>query len=223
MDLPKFVYLLNSKKLYFPSAERLEDKHEGSIFLFQKEIELREMTETRLANLLPILSDMRREQLKCTFISCWHRNNSDSQAMWKIFCGEKQGVAMVTSYQKLASCVNLNLYVIGCVAYDNSDPLPNNLIAPFMQKRKAFAYEQEVRIIANLYTSPDFRDKNGQFCPTREHLALPIDLAKLIETIYVHPDADRLYFQIIESLVSKYAPKLKDRVKWSEMKALPGY
>ena len=222
MDLSKFIYLLDSKKLYLPSAERLEDKHEGSIFLFQKERELKALAERGLANLLPILSDMRREQLKCTFISCWHRNDFDSHAMWRIYCGPKEGVAIMTSYHKLSQRVNNN-YAMGLVQYENQDPIAGNLIAPFMQKRKAFLYEQEVRLVANLYGSPDFRDETGKFRPSRQHLALPVDLTKLVEKIYVHPEADDLYFQVTKSSVLKYAPELNDRVEWSEMKSTPRY
>src|ERR1035438_8989321 len=103
MDLPKFIYLLESKKLYLPSAERLEDKHEGSAFLFQKEKEQKLCAERGLREVIPIISEMRQEQLKCTFISCWHKNNSDSHAMWRIYCGPERGVAIVTSYLKLRS------------------------------------------------------------------------------------------------------------------------
>ena len=222
MDLPKFINLLDSKKLYLPSAERLEDKHEGSIFLFQKEREQKTYSEKGLPHLIPLLSEVRRELLKCVFISCWHHNQSDSHAMWRIYCNPKQGVAIRTSYRKLSDRVN-DLYVMGLVNYDNQDPLSANLVAPFMQKRAAFTYEQEVRIVGNLHTSRDFRDKNGKFCPSSKHLTIPVILAELIEKIYVHPEADELYFQVVKSLVNKYAPELNACVAWSEMKAEPIY
>jgi hypothetical protein len=223
MDLPKFFYLLDAKRLYLPSAERLGDKHEGSVFWFQKEIEQKVCVERGLMETIAITSEMRQAQPKCTFISCWHKNNYDSHAMWKIYCGPKQGVAIMTSYLNLSKFVNLGLYAMGCVTYDNPGPLPDNHFAPFMQKRKAFEYEQEVRIVANLYTSPDFRDENGKFRPSKQHLALPVDLEKLVEKIYIHPEADDLYFRVVKSLVSKHAPELNDRVEWSEMKAPPIY
>ena len=222
MDLPKFIYLLDSKKLYLPSAERLGDKHEGSVFWFQKETEQKVCAERGLMDTIPTIAEIRQAQPKCTFISCWHKINSDSHAMWKIYCGSKQGVAITTSYLKLSNFVNLGLYAMGCVTYDNSDPLPDNFIAQFMQKRKAFTYEQEVRIVANLFTCPEFW-KNGKFCPSRDHLTIPVTLAELIEKIYVHPEADNHYFQAVESLVLKHAPEMKDRVEWSEMRNPPAY
>lgn len=222
MDLPRFIYLLESKKLYLPSAERLEDKHEGSIFLSQKEREEKAFAEKGLPQLVPVMSEMRREQLKCTFISCWHHNQTDSHAMWRIYCSLKQGVAIRTTYLKLRNQVN-ELYVMGLVNYGNEDPLSADRVAPFMQKRQAFEYEQEMRIVGNLHSSPDFRDKNGNFRPTRQHLDIPIDLVRLVETIYVHPEADELYFQVVKSLVTKYAPELNERVEWSVMRSPPVY
>jgi hypothetical protein len=211
--------------LYLPSAERLGDKHEGSIFWFQKEMEQKMCAERGLMDTIAITSEMRQAQPKCTFISCWHRNSSDSHAMWKIYCGPERGVAITTSYIKLINLI-LNFkpgcYAVGCVDYNNSYPISDNRKAPFFQKRKAFVYEQEVRIVANLYTCPEFW-KNGKFFPSRQHLALPVVLTELIEKIYVHPEADDLYFQIVKSLVLKHAPELNGRVEWSEMKAPPVY
>jgi hypothetical protein len=38
-----------------------------------------------------------------TYVSCWMLREDESDAMWKLYCGNHQGVAIRTTYEKLAA------------------------------------------------------------------------------------------------------------------------
>lgn len=102
MSFTKFVSLLTKKSLFFARADKLGDPFEGS--LSQVNIDLRpeiyknnlpEEYQKLLAN---FIKDLRRFVL----VNCWHENEYESDAMWKLYSGDRDGVAIRTDFQSLA-------------------------------------------------------------------------------------------------------------------------
>jgi hypothetical protein len=81
----------------------------------------------------------------------------------------------------------------------------------FFYKREAFRYEQEYRVVV---VDPDSE-------PARAGKLIDVDVAKLIEEIYVQPDAASWFVEVVESLCERYAPVLKARIKQSAMATKP--
>jgi len=91
MDFTKFIALLNSSCLFFSRVDRFDDPFEGSwptINVLERE---------RVPQNLPFdqhemyLQGTRRSPdrsqavLKLTAVNCWHENEHESAAMWKIY------------------------------------------------------------------------------------------------------------------------------------------
>ena len=98
------------------------------------------------------IATRRRNRTYSTHASCW-RWGLEPDGMWRLYCGEKEGVALQTTFarleQSLEEALKTEPLLIGKVQYGNyesmhpfTDPLDH-----IMYKREAFAFEQEVRIL----------------------------------------------------------------------------
>jgi len=108
MDLAKLVSLLERRELFLPSVEILGDPHEGSMPLpsaeardamFEEAEKLLEGAEPKeIRKLLgEAMNSNKRfmERLRrFTYVSCWHMNEHESEAMWRLYCTGRSGVAV---------------------------------------------------------------------------------------------------------------------------------
>ncbi|HEV2436356.1 MAG TPA: hypothetical protein VG077_10190 [Verrucomicrobiae bacterium] len=218
MDLPKLIYLLDRRKLYLSRADKFDDRHEGATPLIQKIWERQKDPKNS-----ETFAAFRCRQREWTFISCWSHCDHESHALWRIYCGPKQGVAVCSQYFKLVKLKNPKVedIMVGLVDYGRNEPIPLNTLVPFFRKRQAFAYEQEARFVANIYRCLDVHDETGKLLTPRPCLEIPLDLSAFIETIRIHPEADADYINVVKSLVKRYAPELMSRVELSEMAGPP--
>ena len=135
-----------------------------------------------------------------TFINCWHENEYESEAMWKLYTiSLEQGIAIKTNYKRLYTSLGKSpSLVIGRINYidfDNNFAGVNN---SFWFKRKSFEHEREVRVICCDRSSQDDLGK-----------LIPVDLNKLIDKIYVSPTSQVWFKELVEDLLSKYNIKKK--------------
>lgn len=195
LDLPKFISLLDTKKLHLSRADLLNDPHEGATLTHKK------YCEEQSARLK-----------KSFFISSWHTNEEESYAMWKLYAEKNQGVAIQTSYKKLTEAIAEPDIFIGLVKYQNyvAEPINENYEC-FMYKRLFFEYEREVRIIKQV----DADNYQGQI---PEGILVDVDLQKLIECVYVNPYTADWYYEVIKSIISKYYPPLIACLTWSSLR-----
>jgi hypothetical protein len=85
LDLAKLLALLSDKKLHFARADVFQDRHEGSVTNSMMEalkVQLADRTE-----LSKTLSRFRKLVKENTFVSCWCIE-PESEAMWKLYCGD---------------------------------------------------------------------------------------------------------------------------------------
>jgi hypothetical protein len=82
-----------------------------------------------------------------TYINCWHINNNESDAMWKIYGPSGENVAIKSTVGALKTSLKDGTPVcIGKVNY-NEDEIPGeNLYWPVTFKRKPFRHEEELRL-----------------------------------------------------------------------------
>lgn len=155
-------------------------------------------------------------------------NDSESEAMWLLYCGSKEGVAIRTTYEKLRISLSDPEMYIGLITYkdygkdgyllyqlDPEWPPEHGDYYPFMHKRKAFEHEHEVRVIKKVDTTVSGEGSAG--------IRLGWDLEKVIDEIYVNPYADDSYFDAVKAVVTKFAPQLEGVLRWSSMKSEPLY
>lgn len=220
MDLPKFIWLLKSSRLYMSRLDRLGDPYEGS--LTSKTIEGIDLflRQRGAKENWSGMSKFYRQNQATTYVSCWHMNEQESEAMWRLYCGDAHGVAIRTTYDHLVGAIETEHEIyVGCVKYIDYERewFPDaNAFHPVMNKRLAFEHEREVRLV----TSPS-RFRASPPDPTPEGLFVSWDSDVRVERLFVDPYAPAYFFHAVESVVDALAPNLKARLVWSQMKAAP--
>ena len=123
-------------------------------------------------------------------------------ALWKIYGGSKQSVAVMTSFNKMVQSTILWKEIYGVtfkdvVYIDHSGVLPDGVYSlsyeTFGLKHEAYSFENEVRIVIT-------RDN----LKTPSPLKLPIDINDFIEKIIVAPEAGSWFFDMVSDLTEKY-------------------
>lgn len=92
MDLTKFIHLLTHEYIYFHKVSEFQDKYEGSL------------TPRDLEKCSPSLAEMTATQREWFFVSCWHINDSESNAMWQIYGKHSECIAIQTDFKTLKEC-----------------------------------------------------------------------------------------------------------------------
>jgi hypothetical protein len=221
MSFAKFLWLIQYRKLWLARADTLNDLWELALAGDQLEYVISRRPLRHLHSTEPeepiIERAIRINKLwrETTFISCWSSADHESYALWKLFCGSSDGIAVSVPRRRLQGAFGkVKLYV---VTYDNpgSQMRTPNAIDLATKKRLMFEYEREVRAIATTDTS-DPKLTKGEFGFTYD-----VDPEDLIASIAVHPEADGTLMEAVIRAVDDYAPKLKDKVTWSAMREPP--
>lgn len=232
MDLAKFVWMLNNKKLFLSSVSSLLDPHEGStpILNYEEMNSFRE-SHNRANNNSQIgnsdsISRLFRDFKNATFVSCWTMSNVESEAMWKLYCPNDQGIAIQSTYKKLALQIKDESMFIGAVSYiDYATEGINmgNMFDRFMHKRISFLHESEVRIVKILskYLSSYINDVEYKNKEAPLGIEMDIDLIELVENIYVNPYSDKWFYDSTSIVIDSICPKLSSKINWSNMKSNP--
>jgi len=249
LDLAKFIWMLENQKLYLSRLDLLNDPHEGSIpklqatqyynetFSHSYAMEIESLvkryggvlTEENLQELMPQFIKhvqqsklQKKESRKNFYVNCWHLNDFESEAMWRLYCPNGNGVAIQTSYKKLAEFTmhDPELY-IGNVTYldyeSNGFPM-DNVFYSVMHKRLSFAHENEIRLVK--LKIPDNWGTPIEFSAQ----GIPFDLPySIIDAIYVDPYAPEYYYDAVRAIVNRIAPQLTELVVWSKMRLPPEY
>lgn len=225
ISLPKLIDLLQTNTLFFTRGDimRALDKAEGSVFT-KRSLEIHEMLRgmkqdevvVKYPNFSRTAGDILQSDqvinnfnetiaIKQKFINCWHMNEDESFAMWKIY-SDDFGVCIESTYQNLCDSfedekwgfynedVKGKIY-IGEVDYIDraKETIPQDFgFRPYLSKGRQFSYEQELRCI--IY------DSQGQSLNQRA----TINLNTLVNKIRVNPFAPFWFERNIKNLCEKY-------------------
>jgi restriction endonuclease len=145
-----------------------------------------------------------------TFITCWHRNQEESDAMWQIYSRRNQYMlAIKTSVERLDRALGDDSdNEIGEVNYIDYRTFSPAIGQQFWYKRRSFQHEQEIRVIIETL---DSLDAAGLL----EHVKLDL----LIEKIVLGPDTPGWFERLVKSITLKYNQNLD--ICHSEMNAEP--
>lgn len=221
MTFSRFIWLLQKKALWLSRVDRLDDSWEMALAGAQLDHTLSSHPIHPIDSpepYEPAIDYVRRTIAlwrTTTFVNCWSGFGPESHALWRVFCGPNEGVAVRTTLLALKQAVP-RLDVLR-VEYREPGvfrmtPTREELISV---KRKSFEYENEIRIVAtDAISDPSFtRSEFG--------LQIPFEFESAIHEIIVHPAADDSFFDTVTGIVDKYAPKLTHRVAWSHMRQKP--
>lgn len=213
MDFTKFVSLLDSHQLYFTRADKFHDRFEGS---FPKiNVDARQHIPDDLPSelhevwikLMTDTGETNQKWPRFHAINCWHMNEHESAAMWKLYLKSDEGIAIQSTYLKLRECfIDTERILLGVVKYIDYDTEwidNNNILTPFMYKRKSFEHEREVRALVMKWPiSENGLNLNHK---TIDHgLKIRVDIEKLVEKIYIAPSTSEWFTDLVRAVVKKY-------------------
>jgi hypothetical protein len=241
VDLAKFMSMLATRALYFPCATtELADPYEGWVprshmkaFMGLNQTYLDQMKQTRdqiiamhptrdRAPLDVVLEEAKRkldmqqllQDTNAKFgVNCWHINEGESEAMWRIDGAAGQGIAIESTKEKLESALKVDGAIVDQVRYmdfDVDEIEKGHRHYGLFLKRKSFAHEQELRATI-LLTKPGMG------------AAVQCDLGCLIEKIHIYPKAPSYYLEAVKYAVENTNPKIKAPVVPSKLLDPPDY
>ncbi|MFN8287113.1 MAG: hypothetical protein U0V74_10190 [Chitinophagales bacterium] len=140
------------------------------------------------------------------YVSCWHTNNDESAGMWQIYMNNNEGVAIQTTPQLLAECLQpdantIYLGPVNYIDYTNDSWGPPQALNPIFHKRNSFAHEREVRAVIINPKGIDPRYNTGA--------PVEIDLEKLIQQVFVSPQAESWFKDTVQSVCNQYGLSVK--------------
>jgi hypothetical protein len=206
MRIKYFVSMILTSMAYFRRLDRLEDQFEAAYsphgyeatadeltrMAAERNVELPEGVDPTDTSLLTMGSIEAIERAS-VFVNCWHRNDHESWAMWKLFARDADtndgGVAIRSTIGRLKDSFNAGLEIarvsIGDVEYidHETDPMPCPL--QWLYKNHMFSWEREVRLwkpfMPRETSIIGFNDDHP------DGLDMRVDLATLIESVVVSP------------------------------------
>lgn len=233
MDFAKYVSMLSSGGLYFSRADCFEDLFEGAkglrenkekwddhyLAFFRSAIKnppegfkcqsTDDEVEQQAKKLLHDMEVGGENHKKTTFVSCWHENEHESEAMWRLYSSYlANAIAVRTSYNNLYIALGRDPSIkIGRVTYIDFKRSYAGVNEAFWKKRQSFEHEKEVRALMTDYNCCEL----GKI--------VPCNLSTLIEEIYVSPQAPKWLASLVNEVNQKYGIKVK--VSCSELNKEP--
>lgn len=243
MDFAKFVSILSTNSLYFPSAQSFPDRFEGTINQATHEAYRRMAAQSMAASSRKRLKEFVRvhyqgawielpfvpddpalglfyglQSMRArTYVSCWHENPHESEAMWRLYVPDiTQGIALRTTRTLLSEALpdGLECEPVQYLDYA-TDAVLEYFSEPFVTKRIAFQHEREWRVIKKVLPDP-VPDENGvsiisldPVAPAGLSLPLRLPIAGMVTEARLSPVAPPWIRAVYEDLLVRYASPIK--------------
>lgn len=225
MDLTKFLDLILNQTIYLRRIDEFEDPYEGFISeAYENELAKRykSIQEDYLIenSIRDSLHSQHLQALKLmpkyAYASCWYLGDIESAAMWKLYGGTKNCVAICTTIYDLQVAFDesddddLGIMHLRPVRYvGESSPVDTqSYLRPMFEKRSSFLHENEFRALyllrqgyVNLQTPNSHNLPRVDEVKNEKGKKFEIDVHKLIKQIVISPTADLYFHSIVEKIV----------------------
>src|SRR5437899_178774 len=208
MDVGVFLHLIKSKGLYFCRRHQLHDRWEGarsdSLEAYAKQRWCEE-DSCRFQGFQAALASL-------AAFNCWHENENESVAMWRLYTSGKEGVTIATTVGRLKQVFAdqppepLLIGRVRYIDYAGQDEQPDpDALSTLFRKRKSYAHESEVRILIRLPHTPVLLKKRelGQEPQLAPGVGISVDLPTLVERIVTSPGYPPWAIDALQSVVSE--------------------
>jgi hypothetical protein len=217
VDFAKFLQMLETRSLFFPRADKFEDAFEGASGIAERQHEWdrhyldffrnavrfppenaqsppEEVVEREANRLLNDIKKGIEVERRTTFVSCWHSNTGESEALWKLYCPNgSPGVVIQTSADRLFDALDSPDIELGRVQYVDFRMTFAGFHDRIFWKRKSLAHEAEVRAVSKIGEAQDISG-----------LSHSVDIEKLCELVIPSPFAAAWFPSLVEALVTRY-------------------
>ncbi len=146
---------------------------------------------------------------KCVTVNCWHRNQHESEAMWRLYSHSGVAIRTTVSAMRAALLMNKQSHVVhlGAIKYldfANNSLKPSDCVTEDgqlvgMVKRIAYSHENEIRLL--IAGNIDPRDPTAA-SPMPN--SLNIDALTLVESLVISPFASVAMRKSIHAVTKKY-------------------
>lgn len=222
MDFAKFVALLEHSAIYFARADQLGDRFEGAsgiterlpewnafyLDFFRESIRTAprgaepnppdEEVESQATRLLEQFNARAEQDRLRTFVSCWHANSVESEALWRLYCPPPTpGVAIRTDVMALKESLGDDPGIeIGRVQYVDFRKSFAGLHDRIFWKRKSLSHEAEIRAVIQKFEPQDLPG-----------LSVPADLPKLLQGVVPSPFAPTWFRALLTATMDRFEVK----------------
>ncbi|WP_036307314.1 DUF2971 domain-containing protein [Methyloglobulus morosus] len=166
-----------------------------------------------LDKFLTSLKGVFEKNIRESGVSCWHKSEYESEAMWKLYSVSGQGIAIESTIGKLKESIkNQESLKIASVTYiPENDPNKEYLKHdPIFLKRKSFEHEKELRAKVSLKE-------------VGEGVFVECDLDILINRIHVSPLVEPYFKEVVESICAGKVRNINKPVTRSILFEEPNY
>ena len=208
IDFTKFLDLLDKKALFFPRADKLGDPFEGSFP--RGNVVLRPVTyKITSKDTLKTISAFYEQFRRFTAVSCWHLNEYESAAMWKLYLKSEEGIAIQSTFKRLKDSFTdekptIYIGIVKYLDYEKELMGREGSLSAFVHKRKSFEHEKELRAVIQSF----LRRRNGEINwskpPFKDGLHACVNLDSLIEKLYLAPTCPDWQLELVESVVKSH-------------------
>jgi hypothetical protein len=224
MSLAKFVWMLQKKALYFSRSDLMGDPFEGHYSritaMSEDAFVAAQMTDPIFAemgkeihrrNFRQIISNVSQEKLNL-FLNCWHMNEYESMAMWKLYASHHDSICIQSTFRKLEQLLPHEAFLgtVKYIDYNREYISTGDAFQYIVHKRKSFEHERELRaVIWTPSAGKKFKviENRGIF--------VTVDPSQLVENIFINPNAEPPLVEVVTGLRSAYglsAPLHKSNV-----------
>lgn len=204
-DFSKFADLILNRSLYFARADEFEDIFEGSLptksaSAREKQVHIVTKEKDGTVSKTRFWNNIGQEFKKRLGISCWHMNNYESAAMWKLYLKTNEGVAIQTTYGRFVESLNkfpnpVYVSIVKYIDYENDIIDWGNRMVPFVHKRLSFSHEHELRAII----------RDSDYDLSAGGIKLKVDLDLLIDKVFVAPNAPLWFTNLVKDFLKPYS------------------
>lgn len=223
LDFEKFKSLLETKSLFFCRADKFSDPFEGSLPKLEIENRKKFMREIsqfpgydfgdkQINENISSLQEYHINLKRATIINCWHINKNESDAMWRLYLKDNEGVAIQSTTERIYNTIEVIPEVIGLskvryLDYETGfwyDPIqyPHwayNSYSPIIHKRIEFVHENEFRLFCEVKEAID-NENYWDNQPNAKGKFIQVNLNTLIERIYLPPTIHEKSYLKIEQI-----------------------
>jgi len=226
-DFDKFESFLKNGALFFCRADKFSDPFEGSLPRIEADYRLKDaerqdaffqrpFDEAVAQRNIAGISSLHQRFKRATVVNCWHINQNESDAMWRLYLKDNEGVAIQTTSDKMLAVIdvcdeNLECSKVRYINYDTDSwydavDYPHtsyNIIIPLIHKRREYEHESEFRLYQTL---EDAVNDEGywQRQPIEKGKLISVDLNMLVESVIFAPTSDSASQQRIKDLCHRY-------------------
>ena len=229
MNFQKFVSALEENALFFTRSDKLGDPFEGSFSRLNEALIPKYLKDSIPDDLFPkdtidfVLNSQRRfhkENRRFTLVNCWHENEIESQAMWRLYSRGQDGIAIKTTFERLKDSFTsrepVHIGRVNYVDYETHATDEENLFAAFLDKRISFGHEREVRaIVMKLPPPKDLVTESGQIIKDASldyetdicdvGINVDVDIEMLIQEVLVDARAEDWFVELVKAIALKYS------------------